>query len=120
MAKTLKQILDEVNEPKAGDEKRFKDKHVIAKHADANGNGDDVFNGKNVKMADRKKHRKGYNPEEDKEHYEEIERRADFKQVKVKLPDGKVVMKKSRPEVKTENNKIKEALKIGRALALSK
>jgi len=30
MAKTLRQIL-EVAEPKAGDEKRFKDKHVVQK-----------------------------------------------------------------------------------------
>jgi LysM repeat protein len=36
----------------------------------------------------------------DKEVKEDIERRADFKMVKVKLPDGRVIMKKSRPEIK--------------------
>ena len=37
---------------------------------------------------------------------EDIERRSDVKMVKVKLPDGRVVMKKSRPEIKIgETNK---------------
>jgi hypothetical protein len=68
--KTLKEILQlEVYEPKSPDEKRFKDKHVVVKHKDANGNDDDLFNAKNIKTVDREpKH--GYNPGEDEKVYE--------------------------------------------------
>jgi len=76
MAKTLKDFLNErqlgpmvVKNP---DEQKFIDKHVIAKTADRNGNDDEVFKGSKVKMADRKKDRKGYNPGEDEEVYEEL------------------------------------------------
>ena len=69
MAKTLKQILDGVKSstkknkdilgtkpgvdysPKAGDERKFADKHEIEKHADRVGNGDDVYNATNVKYS---------------------------------------------------------------------
>jgi hypothetical protein len=69
MAKTLKQILDGVKSsktknkdilgtkpgvdysPKAGDERKFADKHEIEKHADRVGNGDDVYQGTNVKYS---------------------------------------------------------------------
>ena len=62
--KTLKEILQlEVYEPKSPDEKRFKDKHVVVKHKDANGNDDDLFNAKNIKTVDREP-RHGYNPGE--------------------------------------------------------
>lgn len=49
----------EVAEPKAGDEKRFKAKHVIKKYMDRAGNGDDVYNASNItpdrsRSADRK------------------------------------------------------------------
>ena len=49
----------EVAEPKAGDEKRFKAKHVIKKYMDRSGNGDDVYNASNIttdrsRSADRK------------------------------------------------------------------
>ena len=71
--KTLKEILQlEVYEPKSPDEKRFKDKHVVVKHKDANGNGDDLFNAKNIKTVDREP-RHGYNPGEDEKVYEEVE-----------------------------------------------
>lgn len=71
--KTLKEILQlEVYEPKSPDEKRFKDKHVVVKHKDANGNGDDLFNAKNIKTVDRKPEH-GYNPGEDEKVYEEVE-----------------------------------------------
>lgn len=72
MAKTLKQML-EVYEPKAADEKKFKDKHITAKHKDPNGNGDDVFAGTNVKPVDRKKERHGYDVGQDEKVYEEVE-----------------------------------------------
>ena len=69
MAKTLKQILDGVKSskiknkdilgtkpgvdysPKAGDERKFADKHEIEKHADRVGNGDDIYQGTNVKYS---------------------------------------------------------------------
>jgi len=52
MAKTLKSIL-ETYAPRSEDEKRFIDKHVVVKHADRNGNGDDVFKGKKIKIIKR-------------------------------------------------------------------
>ena len=55
--------------PKAPDEKRFKDKHVVKKTEDANGNGDDVFRATNVKPHDRT-HGHGYNTGEDQKVYE--------------------------------------------------
>jgi hypothetical protein len=74
MAKTLKDFLNErqlgpmvVKNP---DEQKFIDKHVVAKTDDRNGNDDELFKGSKVKMADRPKHRKGYNPGEDEEVYE--------------------------------------------------
>ena len=70
--KTLKQFL-EVYEPKSPDEKKFKDKHITIKHDDRNGNGDDVFQATNVKKAERKKERHGYEPGEDEKVYEEVE-----------------------------------------------
>jgi hypothetical protein len=77
MAKTLKDFLNErqlgpmvVKNP---DEQKFIDKHVVAKTDDRNGNDDELFKGSKVKMADRKKDRKGYNPGEDEEVYEEAE-----------------------------------------------
>ena len=76
MAKTLKDFLNErqlgpmvVKNP---DEQKFIDKHVVAKTDDRNGNDDELFKGSKVKMADRKKDRKGYNPGEDEEVYEEL------------------------------------------------
>ena len=76
MAKTLKQML-EVYEPKAEDEKKFKDKHVTVKTADANKNGDDVFQGTNVKTIDRKKERHGYDAGADEKVYEAMKADAD-------------------------------------------
>lgn len=68
--KTLKEILQvEVYEPKSPDEKRFKDKHVVVKHKDANGNDDNLFNAKNIKTVNRTPEH-GYNPGEDEKVYE--------------------------------------------------
>lgn len=71
--KTLKQLLEKSNgyEPKPKDEKRFVDKHVVVKHADANGNKDDVFNASNVKEVDREKEGHGYKSGQDEAVYEE-------------------------------------------------
>jgi hypothetical protein len=58
MAKTLRQIL-EVAEPKAGDEKRFKDKHVVQKTRQPaykdEAEEDAVFKATNVKKDKTKK-----------------------------------------------------------------
>jgi len=70
--KTLKQIL-EVYKPKSADEKKFVDKHIVVKHKDRNGNGDDVFQATNVKTVGRKKERHGYDPNDDEKVYEEVE-----------------------------------------------
>ena len=69
MAKTLKDFLEGYLKVKSADEQKFIDKHVTAKTADRNGNGDDVFNG-STKTIDRRKDRKGYNPGEDEKVYE--------------------------------------------------
>jgi len=87
MMKTLKQLLEakkpEVPQPsapiepdsvtayvpKTKDEKRFMDKHVIQKHADRNGNGDDHFRATNINVHDRSKGH-GYNKGEDQKVYE--------------------------------------------------
>lgn len=56
--------------PKSADEKRFKDKHVVQKVDDANGNGDDHFNATNIKAYDRSASNHGYNTGEDQKVYE--------------------------------------------------
>ena len=72
MAKTLNQFLEGYLKVKNPDEQKFVDKHVVAKHSDRNGNGDDVFNATNVKKVDRRKERHGYEPGEDEKVYEEL------------------------------------------------
>jgi hypothetical protein len=72
MAKTLNQFLEGYLKVKNPDEQKFVDKHVVAKHADRNGNDDEVFKGSKVKPIDRRKDRKGYNPGEDEKVYEEL------------------------------------------------
>lgn len=98
MAKTLKQILDGVKSstkknkdilgkkpgvdysPKAGDERKFADKHEIEKHADRAGNGDDVYNATNVKsyMGTEKSGHHGYKAGEDEKVYESLEEMSDI------------------------------------------
>lgn len=71
MAKTLKQMM-EVYAPKSKDEKRFKDKHVVAKYKlDDPSKEDKVFNGSNVKTVDREGTRHGYNTGDDEKVYEQ-------------------------------------------------
>ena len=69
--KTLKQIL-EVYSPKSADEKRFVNKHITIKHADRNGNDDDVFTASNVKTIDRAKTKKGYDTKSSEAVYEGV------------------------------------------------
>jgi hypothetical protein len=73
MAKTLNQFLEGYLKVKNPDEQKFVDKHVVAKHSDRNGNGDEVFKGSKVKPVDRRKDRHGYNPGEDEKVYEELQ-----------------------------------------------
>jgi hypothetical protein len=63
--KTFKQLVNEVAEPKAGDEKRFKSKHVVAKY-DHPAAEDDQFVAKTNKKKRDADHDKG----EDEEVYE--------------------------------------------------
>lgn len=70
MTKTLKDFF-EVYKPAVKGEKRFADKHVVVKHKDRNGNGDDVFNAKNVKPVDKSPEH-GYNAGEDEAVYEQV------------------------------------------------
>jgi len=69
--KTLKELF-EIYRPKAKGEQDFVNKHVVIKHKDRNGNGDDVFNGK-TKVVNRKKERHGYDVGDDEKVYEEAE-----------------------------------------------
>jgi hypothetical protein len=71
--KTLSQIL-ELYKPKSQDEDKFVKKHIVVKHKDRNGNGDDVFQATNIKAVGREKERHGYEPGKDEEVYEEVER----------------------------------------------
>jgi hypothetical protein len=66
--KTLKKVLGQHSTPVGA--KSFIDKHVVAKHPDANGNGDDVFQATNINTVDRKKEKHGYTPEDDHKVYE--------------------------------------------------
>lgn len=68
MTKSLKDLL-ELYTPRAKGEKRFADKHIVAKHKDRNGNGDDVFNATKIKTVDRSPEH-GYNAGEDEKVYE--------------------------------------------------
>lgn len=84
--KTLRQILEvkqpEVDqkpgtdgyEPKAGDEKKFKAKHVVVKSKlDQPSNDDKMFNATNVKTVNRPAEHHGYNAGQDVDVYEETE-----------------------------------------------
>jgi hypothetical protein len=63
----------EVYAPKAKDEQRFVDKHVVIKHKDRNGNDDDLFNAKNIKTIKRDKEGHGYDSGKDEKVYEETD-----------------------------------------------
>lgn len=71
MAKTLKSIL-ETYAPRSEDEKRFIDKHPVVKHSDRNGNGDEVFKAKRIKIVKRAPEH-GHEVGKDHEVYEETD-----------------------------------------------
>ena len=106
--KTLKDFLNErqlgpmvVKNP---DEQEYVDKHVVQKHDDRNGNGDDVFKAANVKKADRKKDRHGYEPGEDEEVYEEAEQIDELSQDKLMA---------YRSAAKKQGTGIQDKMKVG-------
>lgn len=66
--KTLKKVLGDHTAPSST--KAFVDKHITAKHPDAAGNKDDVFQATNIKPVDREKERHGYSGENDHKVYE--------------------------------------------------
>ena len=71
MLKNLRDVIpltEVAKEPRTGDEKRFKDKHIIKKTEDREGNKDDVFKGKVKKDKTRPA---DYKEDEDGEVYEE-------------------------------------------------
>ncbi len=108
MTKTLKDFL-EVYKPKSPDEQKFVDKHVVIKHKDRNGNGDDVFNG-NTKTIKRKEERHGYDAGEDEKVYEALkgdQHKIDAnKNGKVDAHDFKLLRKK---KVAEEAEDVEEA-----------
>lgn len=72
MAKSLKDIL-EVYAPRSKDEKRFKDKHVVARQElDEPSKDDVVFKATNVKTINREKTKHGYDSNKDESVYESI------------------------------------------------
>jgi len=56
--------------PKAPDEKRFKDKHIVNVKQDIAGNKDDVYKAANVKVYDRSSSNHGYDQDNDEKVYE--------------------------------------------------
>lgn len=100
MAKTLNQFLEGYLKVKNPDEQKFVDKHVAVKHADRNGNDDEVFKGSKVKQIDRRKDRHGYNPGEDEKVYEALkgdQHKIDAnKNGKVDAHDFKLLRKKKK------------------------
>ena len=94
MEMKMPKTFSEVYRPKSPDEQRFVDKHVVVKHADRNGNGDDLFNAKNVKKINRKKENHGYESGDDAKVYENISSLDEVtKEQLQKLKDGKYVYK---------------------------
>lgn len=96
MAKTLKSFL-ELYKPKAADEQKFVDKHVVAKTPDRNGNGDEVFKASNVKKIDRKKEAHGHEPGEDEKVYEEVESVEERKMTPAEMKKKEKLVKAMKP-----------------------
>jgi len=95
MAKNLKDILGGYT-PKPEGEKQFVAKHSVKKTADANKNGDDVFNASKVKTVNRASERHGYDAGQDEKVYEETMTAADKKKEKaIKAKTDKSGMKAS-------------------------
>jgi len=100
--KTFKQIVSEVAQPVAGDEKRFKDKHKVDTIGDPQNNGDKLYKGSEIKK-DKSKIA-SYEDGEDTKVYEEVEgvdEKIDvYKAMKARY--GKDFKKKSPEEVASD------------------
>lgn len=74
--KTLKQIVTKANlggySPKPENERRGVEALTVQKTADANGNGDDVFQATNVKTINRSTERHGHDAGEDEKAYKKV------------------------------------------------
>ena len=110
MAKTLKGIL-EVYAPRSKDEKRFKDKHVVARSKKDKPSEDDaMFQATNVKTINREKTKHGYNLGKDESVYESIHSMAlHVKPVKV---NGKTKYK-----VHAVGSHLEDGIKVGEHLS---
>ena len=69
--KTFKDIVSEVAQPLAGDEKRFKEKHKVNTIGDPQNNGDKLYKGSEIKKDKTKK--ASYEDGEDTKVYVEVE-----------------------------------------------
>lgn len=100
--KTFKQIVSEVAQPVAGDEKRFKDKHKVDTIGDPQNNGDKLYKGSEIKK-DKSKIA-SYEDGEDTKVYEAVEgvdEKIDvYKAMKARY--GKDFKKKSPEEVASD------------------
>jgi hypothetical protein len=67
--------------PNMDDEKKFVDVHKVEKHEDRNGNGDDLFQGANIKTFDRTAMRMGYMPKADQKAEFVADRSRDHEEV---------------------------------------
>ena len=103
--KTFKQIVSEVAQPVAGDEKRFKDKHKVDTIGDPQNNGDKLYKGSEIKK-DKSKIA-SYEDGEDTKVYEEVEgvdEKIDvYKAMKARY--GKDFKKKSPEEVASDKKR---------------
>ena len=73
----LKDLIGETFVPKAGDEKRFWDKHVVTKFKNiySDAEYDKLFGASNVKQSPREKDRHGYSSGNDEKVYEETKKK---------------------------------------------
>ena len=110
MAKALKDIL-EVYAPRSKDEKRFKDKHVVARSKlDKPSEDDAMFNATNIKTIDREKTKHGYNPNKDETVYEAVHSMA--LHVKPVSVNGKTKYK-----VHAVGSELSDGIKVGEHLS---
>lgn len=120
--KTFRQLVNEVAEPKGGDEKNFKDKHIVAKYPHPRAE-DEQFVAKNVKKDKSKK--ASYEEGEDEEVYEEVEyidedmftglqRLKDGSSVRISKEDNEVLVSLFKELKGSNREKMKEKMMSGK------
>lgn len=102
--------------PKNGDEQNFVNKHTIEMIDDANGNGDDVFKGTNVKTVKRSSERHGNDKGKDDDVYEEKMSSSEMK----KREDIVKGMKKNISSFKSRYGKDAESVMYATATKMAK